>query len=248
CQIDPHTAKFMQTTSQVIRRISAQRARIDARSASFSFSQSLGAEQALLWMLYKDSAEKLWNSTLAQIFQVESRVARRKLVSRFRNSNRSDASIALADRALFDLSDDVRSDAVEALSVRPPQDYQQRLIDGLRYPWPPVAEHAAEALIKIGDSSALVLVNLLVGEPDPALPQLNSDNKWIVRELVRVNHMRNCLLCHASSTSATDLVRGLMPTPGQPLPVVYYEAMRGNFVRADTVYLKQDFSVMHQVS
>ncbi len=67
------------------------------------------------------------------------------------------------------------------------------------------------------------------------------------RELVRFNHLRNCLLCHAPSHSQTDLVRGLIPTPGVPIPVEYYHRSHGDFVRADVVYLKQDFSVMHHV-
>jgi hypothetical protein len=35
---------------------------------------------------------------------------------------------------------------------------------------------------------------------------------------VRINHLGNCLLCHSPSTSRADLVRGAVPTPGQPLP------------------------------
>ncbi len=68
-----------------------------------------------------------------------------------------------------------------------------------------------------------------------------------VREIVRVNHLKNCLLCHAPSTSRRDLVRAPVPSPNQPLPRVYYASSRGALVRADVTYLKQDFAVRHPV-
>ncbi len=66
-----------------------------------------------------------------------------------------------------------------------------------------------------------------------------------LKEMVRVNHMRNCLLCHAPSGGPNDgLVRGSVPTPGHPLPPAYYQATTGDFVRADITFLRQDFSVI----
>jgi hypothetical protein len=93
----------------------------------------------------------------------------------------------------------------------------------------------------------------LLSEPDPSAPFLQTvDGKQIpmVREVVRVNHLRNCLLCHAPSTSDKDVVVGPIPTPGAPLPPsqVYYAKRNGEIVvRADITYLKQDFSVMQPV-
>src|SRR5262249_51471202 len=72
--------------------------------------------------------------------------------------------------------------------------------------------------------------------------------KWVVREVVRVNHLRNCLLCHAPSTDRRDPLRGVVPTPGEPLPQVYYSSRKGDFVRADVTYLRQDFSVTECVA
>src|SRR5262249_26360739 len=68
-----------------------------------------------------------------------------------------------------------------------------------------------------------------------------------------VNHLKNCCLCHAQSLVQTDLVRGLVPTPGQALPAPvttprYYEGKQGTFVRADITYLRQDFSVFQTVA
>src|SRR5262249_26136001 len=64
---------------------------------------------------------------------------------------------------------------------------------------------------------------------------------------VKVNHLRNCLLCHAPSTATSDPVRGFIPVPGEPIPVVYYGHNKGDFVRADIAYFRQDFSVMERV-
>jgi hypothetical protein len=66
-----------------------------------------------------------------------------------------------------------------------------------------------------------------------------------------VNHLKNCLLCHAPSQATTDLVRGAVPDPTQPLPPsftpAYYSGNGGIFVRADVTYLRQDFSVVQPV-
>src|SRR5262249_24106573 len=74
---------------------------------------------------------------------------------------------------------------------------------------------------------------------------------YTVREVVRVNHLHNCLMCHAPATTANDPVRGLVPDPTQPLPppnsTPYYEGRNGIFVRADVTYLRQDFSVPQPV-
>jgi hypothetical protein len=66
--------------------------------------------------------------------------------------------------------------------------------------------------------------------------------------MVRVNHLRNCFLCHAPSLDTRDPVQGSVPTPGQPLPAGYSAGRgKGPFVRADVTYLRQDFSVMQRV-
>ena len=45
-----------------------------------------------------------------------------------------------------------------------------------------------------------------------------------------------------------DDLRAIVPTPGQPLPTVYYSSGRGDFVRADITYLRQDFSSIERVA
>jgi hypothetical protein len=60
------------------------------------------------------------------------------------------------------------------------------------------------------------------------------------------------MLCHAPALGPNDPVRGLVPTPGQPLPpptTPYYQGeLGGIFVRADITYLKQDFAVPQPVA
>jgi hypothetical protein len=58
------------------------------------------------------------------------------------------------------------------------------------------------------------------------------------------------LICHAPSTaeSRDHLLRAPVPSPSQPLPPVYYSNFRGPIIRADIVYLRQDFSAKHEVA
>jgi HEAT repeat protein len=154
-----------------------------------------------------------------------------------------EASAGLARLALFDLSSDVRAAAVEGLSRRPRAEYRAVLLDGFRYPWAPVADHAAEALVALEDHDAVPALKELAREADPTI---DSTKAPAVREVVRINHLRNCLMCHAASHNRDDQVRGLIPTPGSRLPplIGYYgQQQDGNFVRADITYLRQDFSV-----
>jgi hypothetical protein len=188
-------------------------------------------------------------SALVQVFQGEEKLVRSLLARVLARSQSPAASVALARLALFDLSEEVREQAVLALVDRPRPEYRQVLLEALRYPWPPVADHAAEALAALGDREALPKLVDFLDQCDPAAPRIDKTQKMVVPELVRINHLRNCLLCHAPSSSAEDRVRGPVPTPGKPLPsgVPYYASLRGPVIRADITYLKQDFSVSQPV-
>jgi hypothetical protein len=186
-------------------------------------------------------------SGVVQILQAEEVPLRALLIQLLAATPDRAATTALAQRAVFDTSDFLREDAVEELRNRPEEEYRQVLLDGLRYPWAPAADHAAEALVALQDRKALrELVNLLE-LPDPAAPRQGLDRKWFEPQLVRVNHLRNCLLCHSPSFDKEDLVRGPVPTPGQKLPEVYYSEFRNPAIRADVTYLRQDFSVLQKV-
>src|SRR5262249_13109549 len=153
------------------------------------------------------------------------------------------ASVALARRVLFDLSAQVRGRALAALKGRPAKQFVRVLVEGLQFPWPPVAEHAAAALVALELREAVPRLRAMLDAPEPVTPFVRKDGALMMRELVRVNPLRNCLLCHAPSYSADDVLRGRVPNPSEPLPPpsAYYGGSDGVFVRADITYLRQDF-------
>lgn len=183
--------------------------------------------------------------TLTQMLQVENEAKRLLLVRELTRIPSADATTQLAVRAIVDLSPAVRRAALAELERRPSQQYSPVLLRGLRYPWPPVADHAAVAFRTLRPREPVGPLVDLLDLPSPSTPILDPrTNQHTVRELVRLNHLRNCLLCHPPSANKEDgFVRGLVPTPGEPLPVAYYEASGSHFVRADISFLRQDFSV-----
>jgi len=191
---------------------------------------------------------------LVQLLQAENKPLRILLVELLTDIKGEAGTTALAQRALFDLSDEVREAAVTALKDRPRDDVRDQLFKGLRYPWGPVADHAAEALVALKDGDALGGLVDLLDKPDPSAAYVRGTKAQttVVREVVRVNHLNNCALCHAPSFDKEELVRGLVPDPTKPLPPsfspAYYHAATGTFVRADITYLKQDFAVPQPVT
>lgn len=185
--------------------------------------------------------------TLTQILQVENADVRLVLVESLAAIKGEEASVALARRAVFDLSPKVREKAVEALVDRPAAEYTSVLLAGFRYPWSAAADHAAEAVAALKRADLVPeLVNLLK-EPDPALP-VKTGSGYSVKEVVRLNHFCNCVLCHAPSVAKSDRVRAPIVLPSEKPPeVAYYSKSSGTFVRADLTHLRQDFSVVQPV-
>jgi hypothetical protein len=157
------------------------------------------------------------------------------------------ASAALAQRAVFELAAEVREAAVKALKDRPRDEYRPVLLEALQYPWAPVADHAAEALVALNDYESVYPLAALLDKPDPRTPIQDQDKKWRAPELVRINHMGNCILCHAPSPSDKDPMRGLMPQRGKSLQDTICDNS-ATYVRADVTILKQDFSALQYVA
>jgi len=252
CQLDKDRAKTLQQQSLLLRGTFAPLAEAintaktpGIRSAAYSFGNYAASLERL------EGHEAGVNADLApvllQILQAESTALRMTVVRFLARRDTAEASAALAHRAVFDLDPEIRCEAVRALRNRPAKDYLPTLLAAFRHPWRPAAEHAAEALIALDAQEALQELVKIVRDPDPAAPfQTTAESKPMVRELVRVNHLRNCMLCHAAFTERTaSTVPGVIPAPDQPAPslsVEYYQRSQGEFVRADVTYLKQDFS------
>jgi hypothetical protein len=187
--------------------------------------------------------------TLTQMLQAESAAVRLLLVEMLAKIEVQDASIALAKRAIFDLSPEVRTRAVRALATRPADEYTAILYEGFRYPWAPAADHAAEAVAELKRIDMVPGLVKLLKEPSPTAP-VEVKGGYTVQEVVRINHLCNCVLCHAPSLDKSEPVRRSVPIPGERI-VVYYERSgdSSNFsVRADLTYLRQDFSVVQPVA
>jgi hypothetical protein len=168
----------------------------------------------------------------------------------------SEATRALAQIAVFSLEKELRQAALAALANRPTDDYTDILLAGIRYPWPAVAENAGAAIASLRLKQLVPTLTALLKEPDPRSPHeesIDGQKTLVVREVVRVNHLRNCLLCHPPATGGNSavVVTGAVPSPGHrfPAPSGGYdrETSPDLVVRADVTYLRQDFSLMHRV-
>jgi hypothetical protein len=191
---------------------------------------------------------------LEQVVLAERSDLRRSVVEHLGPARDKQSTLALARRAVFDPDLDVRWAAVAALKDRPAGDYRDALLAGLRYPWPPVAQQSAEALAALKPPGLVASLVRLLDEPDPDAPfphKAGGKELLAVRELVRINHLRNCLLCHPPSSDPKDLVRSIVPFPGQPPPQSfggYVQRSNCISVRADITYLRQDFSAAQPVA
>jgi hypothetical protein len=121
------------------------------------------------------------------------------------------ATVALAHRAAFDLAPEVRDAATEALRGRDPEAWRPVLVKALSYPWAPPADFAAEALIKLHDVGAVPELVVLLGKPHPGRPVMLPNKGVVIQEVVKVNHLRNCMLCHPPALRGNEPVVGIDP-------------------------------------
>jgi hypothetical protein len=196
-------------------------------------------------------------AALMQVMAPESIAMRKGLVKYLSRTSHPDATRALARLAIFTADDDVRNPALDALKVRREKDYTEVLLRGLRYPLPAVARRATEAMIKLERADMVPELVSFLEEPDPRAPTLKEigDKKVpVVRELVRINHHRNCMLCHAPAVPnevPAQVTTAEVPRPDQPLPSQsegYSNSIPDILVRLDVTYLRQDFSHLQPVA
>ena len=202
--------------------------------------------------ILRPSSQRSCRSTVSRLPRLGS-----SLVKYLDGVAHADATRALAKLAIFSEEPEIRSAAVRALKMRRDRDYTDILLAGLKYPWPAVAERSSEAIVKLGRTDLVPhLIDVLEG-PDPRAPQvreMNGKKVTVVRELVRINHHHNCLLCHAPATSSrdgsskeeTDKLAELtaqIPVPSEAMTAYYRPSNPDILVRFDVTYLRQDFSM-----
>jgi hypothetical protein len=192
-------------------------------------------------------------AALMQILAPESAELRLGLVKFLTATPHVEATKALARMAIYSPEEDIRSAAITALKVRREKDYTGILVAGLRYPWPAVANRAADAIVKLERKDLIPELVTVLESDDPRLPvakDLDGRKVSFVREMVRVNHHRNCVMCHAPGTEQSQPAPGTMTAEvaiqGQPLPSFPQGYMQSSspdlLVRIDVTYLRQDFS------
>jgi hypothetical protein len=207
---------------------------------------------------FKPEVSAAQTAALMQILAPEPAELRVSLANYLARLPGADATRALARLAVFSEESSVRNAATGALKGRAAKDYDDVLKTGLRYPWPAVAEYAAEAIVQLKRTELVAELLGTLEQPDPRAPTLKEiDGKktYQVREVVRVNHHRNCLLCHAPGNTADvarEAIRAPIPVPGRPL---HDGGGYGSpppdpdlIVRIDVTYLRQDFSMFLPVA
>jgi hypothetical protein len=258
CRLSAKSASELRNSSRSIRRELDTSRRGFSLPSHYSGTDSKKVEEIILDRMFQWKQEHL--AAHEQILLAENSAFRNHFMKKLASLEGKTATRILAQRALFDVAADVRETALEALKKRPPQDVEPFLLQGLRYPWPQAVHNAAEAVVKLNRTDLAPNLVDMLDMLDPDVPFLGGPKKdqLMVRELVRVNHHRNCLLCHApvevdvKDRKVFALPLGPIPIPGEAMPtssVVYYSLRPGqNAVRADVTYLRQDFSVMLPVA
>ncbi|MBN9121367.1 MAG: HEAT repeat domain-containing protein [Planctomycetes bacterium] len=237
--------------------------------------QALGATQ-VFWQRYttlceqvdggsarldKAAIEHMTVSRIAALMQMlapESAEIRMGLVKYLAGVPHVEATKALARLAIYSAEADVREAALTALKVRRERDYTHMLVKGLRYPWPTVAKRSAEAIAKLERTDLVPELLNVLDAADPRMPVVKEEDGekvTTVRELVKVNHHRNCLMCHAPSGSGTpnpNAITAEVAVQGQPLPSPseggYRQSTPELMIRLDVTYLRQDFSAVLSVA
>jgi hypothetical protein len=147
-----------------------------------------------------DAFDRARVAAAMQILAPEPAAVRLGLVKYLSAIPRIAATHALAKLALFSAEDEVRVAAINALKLRREKDFVLILMEGFHYPLPEVANRAADALVRLECATVVPRLVDLLDDTDPRFPANKEiDGKRItqVHELVRVNHHRNCMMCHA---------------------------------------------------
>lgn len=125
-----------------------------------------------------------------------------------------EATQALARMAVFSMDEAGRKSAVVALQNLPAEHATSVLLKGLHYPWPTVARNSAEAMVQLKRTDLIPELIKMLETSDPRAPimsERDGQKSPVVRELVRMNHHRNCLLCHPPANTPDVLKKDEWP-------------------------------------
>ena len=206
--------------------------------------------------------------TLNQMLMAEDTPYRLLLVELLSKIDTPDSTQALVQRAVFDVSSEVRNAAIEALQFRSLTDSRPHLTSALRHVWPRAAENAARAIVSLNAKSTFRELSSMLDQPDPQAPFARKDQSYAVHEMVRVKHTDCCLLCHPPVAKAGNFPSGAVPGVGveksgklvniassrrlvntstsngkTETPPYYKPSAESLLVRADISQLRQEFSV-----
>jgi hypothetical protein len=214
--------------------------------------------------------DRFTTAALTQMLATEDRLLP-GLLDYLARCDHEEATRALARLAVFSPEPARRQFARAVLQQRDTRPATAILRKGLRYPWPAVARNAALAVVELRRTDLVPDLARMLTEPDPRVPvrqTINGKEVPVVRELVRINHLRNCLLCHLPGNAPEGVRQGKvdpdnlpvdeslrvligeLPAPDREVPL--WSASHGNplvpSVRADVTYLRQDFSLLQEVT
>lgn len=202
-----------------------------------------------------------------QIFDPAPAAQRKEIVKKLAALDHAESTRALARMAVFSFEKDVRDAALSALTKRSGDAATPILLHGLRYPWPAIVQHAADAIVYLHRLDLVPELIDVLDEPDARAPFVPEGGCLpVVREVVRLNHHHNCITCHAPATSDPEFAKSgvssdflvapvSIPVPDPQLPQLTlggYNGFSGPslspdlFLRVDVTYLRQDFSLMQQ--
>jgi hypothetical protein len=214
----------------------------------------------------KPATEELVHAQIAalkQMLTADSTAMQVGLVKHLSEQTTAEVNEILARLAVFSPHAEVRRAAIAAIEKRRDPMHDETLLRGLRYPYPPVAANAADAIVALKRKDLAPQLVRLLEEPDPRAPystKVDGKRATVVRELVKINHHRNCLLCHAPGNTpdladkifGDEILLAPVPLPGQPFPSSNggYGSFRSPdiLVRVDVTYLRQDFSMQFPVA
>jgi len=240
-----------------------------ARRESFATTEIISRMSGARTKLAKkemEIADRADIATVVQVLAPEVEEAGSHLVNYLSPKRVAESTRALAKLAIFSEDVNVRKAAMNALKDRPTADATDILVQGLGYPWPEVAERAASAIATLKRTDLIPQLRDALKRPDPrasVVRVVDGKKVHVIREVVRINHHRNCLLCHATAGVPTvkdlqddggNLAAALtarVVLPNAPFPVDYYGDQSPTpdiLVRIDVTYLRQDFSMMMPVA